>query len=157
MTAFQQGLTLNRIGILVREKSQSDSTGHDWWHIWRVWQMARRLAKAEQANLFVIGLAALLHDIADWKFHPESEGPRLAREMMEAETVPQEVIAHVCSIIATLSFKGSGVPTPMATTEGKVVQDADRLDAIGAIGIARVFIYGGIKIVSYTTLLFPHA
>lgn len=133
------------IASLVQERMLADSIGHDWWHIWRVWRLARRLAKAEGADLFVVALVVLLHDIADWKFHAESEGPRVARETMEAKGVSEADIIHVCSIIATVSFKGAGVATPMVTLEGKVVQDADRLDAIGALGIARNFTYGGNK------------
>jgi uncharacterized protein len=93
----------------------------------------------------VVALAALLHDIADWKFHAgdESLGPRRAAEWLSSLEVPAATIDHVCRIIAQLSFKGAGVSTPMDSLEGQVVQDADRLDAIGAIGIARAFAYGG--------------
>ena len=124
-----------------------DSSGHDWWHIWRVWQTALTLGRAEQADLFVVELAALLHDIADWKFHggDDSAGPRAAREWLAQFNVDAAIVDHVCEIIAGLSYKGAGVDTTMATLEGRVVQDADRLDAIGAIGIARAFAYGGAK------------
>lgn len=130
----------------VRARMAGDSS-HDWWHVWRVWQMARRLAAEEKADMLVVELGALLHDIADWKFHDgdESVGPRVAGEVLAAHGVSSEVIADVQEIIATVSFKGAGVATPMGTTEGKCVQDADRLDAVGAIGIARCFAYGGHK------------
>jgi uncharacterized protein len=122
-----------------------DSSGHDWWHIYRVWQMAVRLAEAEGADLFVVQLAALLHDIADWKFHGGdlTAGPKAARTWLESQQVDETTTMHVCEIIGLLSYKGSGVATDMPTLEGQVVQDADRLDAIGAIGIARAFAYGG--------------
>lgn len=123
----------------------ADSSGHDWWHIYRVWRMAVRLGQAEGADLYVVQLAALLHDIADWKFHDGdlTAGPRAARAWMESHNVDTATIEHVCEIIGQLSYKGAGVSTDMNTLEGQVVQDADRLDAIGAIGIARAFAYGG--------------
>ncbi len=130
----------------VRARMAGDSS-HDWWHVWRVWQLARRLAAEEGADTFVVELGALTHDIADWKFHDgdETVGPRVAGEVLSSHGVAPEVIAQVRDIVATISYKGAGVATPMATTEGKCVQDADRLDAIGAIGIARCFAYGGHK------------
>lgn len=136
-----------RTADYVREKMGHDSSGHDWWHIQRVWQTAVELAVAESANRYVVELAALLHDIADWKFAggDEHAGPRAARGWLESLNVDAAYVDHVCEIIATLSFKGAGVSTPMRTIEGQVVQDADRLDAIGAVGIARCFAYGGAK------------
>lgn len=138
---------VQRIANEIRVRFEGESSGHDWWHIYRVWKMARRLGEEEGANLFIVELAALLHDIADWKFHDGDDtlGPILAREFMLEHGISEEVTAQVCDIIATLSFKGAGVPTEMRTLEGKVVQDADRLDAIGAVGIARTFAYGGHK------------
>lgn len=129
----------------LRAAHAHDSSGHDWWHLWRVWQTARRLAQAEQADLEVVDLAALLHDVADWKFHggDDSVGPRLAREWLENMGASPDVVNHVAQIVAGVSYKGAGVATPMTTLEGRCVQDADRLDAIGAIGIARAFAYGG--------------
>lgn len=105
------------------------------------------LAEQESADSFVVELAALLHDIADWKFHDgdETAGPNAARSWLSECDVESEYIDQVCDIIATLSFKGAGVATPMRAIEGKVVQDADRLDAIGAVGIARCFAFGGAK------------
>ncbi|MFZ6015251.1 MAG: HD domain-containing protein [Patescibacteria group bacterium] len=124
-----------------------EGSGHDWWHVWRVWQMAKRLQSAEGGDLQIVELAALLHDIADWKFHDGDElaGGREARKWLESLAAPEPIIAHVCDIVDHISYKGAGVPTPMSTIEGKIVQDADRLDAIGAIGIARTFAYGGSK------------
>jgi uncharacterized protein len=129
----------------VRQLLAADSSGHDWWHVERVWKTARRLGEVEGAELFVVELAALLHDIADWKFHggDNTLGPRRAAEWLTDLGVEPTIVDHVAEIVAGLSFKGAGVATPMRTLEGQVVQDADRLDAIGAIGIARAFAYGG--------------
>ena len=131
----------------LRKLHDGDSSGHDWWHIWRVWQSALTLGREERADLFVVELAALLHDIADWKFHggDDTAGPRAAREWLAQFRVDAAIVDHVCEVIAGLSYKGAGVDTTMRTLEGRVVQDADRLDAIGAIGIARAFAYGGAK------------
>lgn len=105
----------------------------------------RTHAVEENANQDIVALGALLHDIADWKFHDgdEDAGPREARSILEQAGADPNVIEAVCDIVATISFKGAGVPDTMRTLEGKIVQDADRLDALGAIGIARVFAYGG--------------
>lgn len=129
----------------VRRTLAGDSSGHDWWHIDRVRRNARRLAQAENADPFVTELAALLHDIADWKFHggDDTAGPRAARSWLEQHPVDPSAVDHVCAIIAELSYKGAGVNTDMPTPEGRCVQDADRLDALGAIGIARAFAFGG--------------
>jgi uncharacterized protein len=131
----------------VRAKFSGESSGHDWWHVHRVWKTAVRIGTSEKADLFVVELAALLHDIADWKFHNGdiAAGPLAARAWLENLGVEESVIGHVCQIIQDISFKGEGVPTPMRSREGMVVQDADRLDAMGAIGIARAFAYGGYK------------
>ncbi|HYF09992.1 MAG TPA: HD domain-containing protein [Candidatus Paceibacterota bacterium] len=131
----------------VRETLEGEGSGHDWWHIYRVHANAVHIGEEEGADMFVVELAALLHDIADYKFHGGDEeiGPRTAREWLEKAGADEETIAHVCQIIRDISFKGAGVQTPMKTKEGMVVQDADRLEAIGAIGIARTFAYGGHK------------
>jgi uncharacterized protein len=136
---------LRRTEAFVRERLSGEGSGHDWWHMERVRRMALRLASEERADAYVVELAALLHDVADHKFHggDETAGPRAAREWLASLGVGEETIARVCAIIAELSFKGAGVPTPMSTPEGAVVQDADRLDAIGAIGVARAFAFGG--------------
>jgi uncharacterized protein len=119
----------------VREKLASESSGHDWWHIHRVRNNAMSIAAGEGASAYIVELAALLHDIADWKFH--------GGDMEAGLGVDEAVIAPVTEIIATVSYKGAGVATPMRTREGMCVQDGDRLDAIGAIGIGRTFAYGG--------------
>jgi len=129
----------------VKNKLSGDGSGHDWWHICRVRKIAVQIAARENADLFVVQLAALLHDIADWKFNDGdfNAGPKLAREWLEKLQVGEDIISQVCEIIKGVSFKGAGVTAKMSTTEGMIVQDADRLDAIGAIGIARTFAYGG--------------
>jgi len=129
----------------VREIMGEEGTGHDWWHIYRVLEMAKNIGQQEGANMFVVELAALLHDIADWKFHEgdDTVGPKLAREILTKHQVTSEVVEQVGEIVEKLSFKGAGVAAEMPTIEGKVVQDADRLDALGAIGVARTFAYGG--------------
>lgn len=136
---------------LVRERLFGEATGHDWFHTDRVRGMAIRLANEDESsatlNREVIELAALLHDLEDWKFHggDDKAGPLAARVWLEQHSVEPEIVDHVAEIIGAMSFKGAGVPTPMQTREGEIVQDADRLDAIGAIGIARTFAYGGHK------------
>ena len=134
---------LDSIRETVRQKLEKDSSGHDWLHIERVVTNALALGRAEGADLFIVELAALLHDLYDWKFG--EEGGEKTRALLEEYGVEKGVIEHVCSIIATLSFKGATKIIPMTTLEGQVVQDADRLDAIGAIGIGRCFAYGGSK------------
>ncbi|MBX2990668.1 MAG: HD domain-containing protein [Bacteroidetes bacterium] len=131
----------------VKAKLSGEGSGHDWFHVERVWKNARHIGTEEQVDMFIVELAALLHDIADWKFAggDDSAGPREARTWLESLKVDEETIAHVCDIIMNLSFKGAGVKSAMHTREGMVVQDADRLDALGAIGIARAFAYGGHK------------
>lgn len=129
----------------VRTELEKDSTGHDWWHIYRVTRTAKTIATEEGADLFVCELAALLHDIADEKLN-ESEAAGLAkvRSWLQTQQVDAATTEHVMEIISTMSFKGGNRP-PMRTLEGRVVRDADRLDALGAIGIARTFAYGGAK------------
>jgi uncharacterized protein len=121
--------------------------GHDWWHIYRVWQQARHIAAKETVNGLVVELGALLHDIADSKFHngDESIGPAKAAAFLQTLAVPAEVITQVENIVRHISFKGGNQEKTFHSPELAVVQDADRLDAIGAIGIARAFNYGGFK------------
>ena len=146
-------MTSHQIHILqltaqyVQETLQGAEAGHDWWHIQRVWNNTRTLAQQESVDSYVAELAALLHDIADSKFHngDESIGPRTARRWLEQQDLPQETINHVVAIIENISFKGGNTEKNHDSPELDVVQDADRLDAIGAIGIARAFHYGGFK------------
>jgi len=131
----------------IKDRLSGDATGHDWFHIERVWKMAKALADAESADQETAELGALLHDVADWKFYggDETEGPRQARKWLESIAAPADKVSAIVKIVEGVSYKGAGVETPMDTIEGRVVQDADRLDAIGAIGIARTFAYGGAK------------
>ena len=131
----------------VKEKLQGAEGGHDWFHIQRVYKNALLIAKTESCDLNVVALGALLHDIADSKFHDGDEtiGPRTARQFLESQNVNDDVIVHVIHIIENISFKGGNFEKKFSSIELNIVQDADRLDAIGAIGIARCFNYGGFK------------
>lgn len=131
----------------VQDRLKFAEAGHDWWHIQRVWNHTKMILQTEQADSFVCELAALLHDIADSKFHngDETIGPRVAGEFLASVGVEEEVIEHVRQIILNMSFKASLGEVTFHSKELEVVQDADRLDAIGAIGIARAFNYGGYK------------
>lgn len=121
--------------------------GHDWFHIERVYKNAVLIAASENCDLEIVQLGALLHDIADSKFHDGDEtiGPRTARTFLESEKVAPATMDHVIAIIENISFKGGKVERQFSSIELDIVQDADRLDAIGAIGIARTFNYGGFK------------
>jgi uncharacterized protein len=131
----------------VKQELKNAEGGHDWWHIERVWKTAKHIAKSEEVDLLVIELSALLHDIADSKFHDgdESIGPQKARAFLHTLEIEDNVINHVIRIIENISFKGGKEAQTFQSTELDVVQDADRLDALGAIGIARTFNYGGFK------------
>ena len=131
----------------VQETLKNAEGGHDWWHIYRVWNLSKQIAKTENVDGFIVELGALLHDIADSKFHngDESIGPKKAREFLLSLNVSDDVIAHVENIISNISFKGGNELQKFKSLELDVIQDADRLDAIGAIGIARAFSYGGYK------------
>ncbi len=128
----------------VRGELENEASGHDWWHIARVTNMAKHIAEQEGADVFICEMAALLHDIADEKLNKGGEevGLRRVKDWLEGHHADQETIDTIIEIISTMSFKGGNRP-PMTTIEGMVVQDADRLDAIGAIGIARTFAYAG--------------
>jgi uncharacterized protein len=121
--------------------------GHDWWHVYRVWTTSKYIAQFEDVDVFIVELGALLHDIADSKFHGGNEdiGPQKAKEFLQSEGVSDEIISHVQNIIQNISFKGGKLPQNFKSIELDVIQDADRLDAVGAIGIARAFNYGGHK------------
>ena len=121
--------------------------GHDWFHIERVYKNALLIAESEKCDMEIVQLGALLHDIADSKFYngDESIGPKTARAFLESEKVEPTIIDHVIAIIENISFKGGKVERQFSSIELDIVQDADRLDAIGAIGIARTFNYGGFK------------
>lgn len=145
MNTDTQEAILSKTADYVRAELESDSTGHDWWHIYRVKRNAIIIAEQEGGDIFVIQLAALLHDIADWKFHhgDDSLSPRVAEQWLNQCGVDEVTVAHVTRIIREMNFRGAAVETKLSTLEGKVVQDADWLEALGAIGIARTFAYGG--------------
>ncbi|WP_321307357.1 HD domain-containing protein [Marinifilum fragile] len=138
---------INQTVEFVKQTLANAEGGHDWWHIYRVWKTAKHLAQDEKVDLFVVELGALLHDIADSKFHngDESVGPKKAREFLSSQQVDEDVIVHVEQIISNISFKGGKESQKFKSLELDVIQDADRMDAIGAIGIARTFNYGGHK------------
>lgn len=140
-------LIINKTKEYVKSKLGGEGTGHDWFHTLRVYKTSVFMGEKENADLFVVGLTSLLHDIADWKFNDGNSdiGPSLSRQWLESLSVDDNIINMVCKIIRTMSFKGGTTNAQQETIEGKVVQDADRLDAIGAIGIARTFAYGGYK------------
>ena len=130
-------LITNKTMEYVKSKLEGEGTGHDFFHILRVYKTALYISKKEGADSFVVGLTALLHDIADWKFNDGNSdiGPRLTKDWLESLEVDDVIINKITMIIRTMSFKGGTTNSKQETIEGKVVQDADRLDAIGAIGI----------------------
>jgi uncharacterized protein len=126
----------------IKQEFGDDSSGHDWWHIYRVWKNAVTICKREKADMFIVQL----HDLDDWKFNEsEDETPQRAKAWMVFCNVDPQSIEAVCEIIMHISYKGAQVENKMRSLEGFIVQDADRLDAIGAIGIGRAFAYGGYK------------
>ncbi len=132
----------------VRSAMPEEGTGHDWWHVYRVWKTSLRIAKHEKgADLFVVQLGALFHDIADWKFHGGDElaGERVTRTWLKKAGVDKETIGKVCHIVANVDSMDVVGKNAIRSLEGRIVQDADWLDALGAIGIARVFAFGGHK------------
>lgn len=133
--------------LFVKQKLENAEAGHDWFHIERVYKNAILIAEGEACDLTIVKLGALLHDIADSKFNDgdESIGPKLAQSFLESQKASKEVIEHIVNIIENISFKGGNFEKKFTSKELEIVQDADRLDAIGAIGIARTFNYGGFK------------
>jgi uncharacterized protein len=138
---------INRVIKFVKKELQNSEGGHDWFHIERVYKNALLISKTEKVDLFVVSLGALLHDIADAKFHhgDETIGPKIAKDFLISEGVSEEIIEQIVAIIENVSFKGGNKQQTYFSNELNVVQDADRLDAMGAIGIARCFNYGGFK------------
>jgi len=131
---------------MIKEKFTGEGSGHDWWHIYRVWQNAKTIASKENVDQYIVELGALLHDIADWKANNGDEkiGGVESRKWLESIGVEEDTILQVVHIVDKVSFKGGIEQNKMKSLEGKVVQDADRLDAIGAIGIARCFVGAGV-------------
>ncbi|HCQ12220.1 HD domain-containing protein [Flavobacterium sp.] len=133
--------------LFVKQKLENAEAGHDWFHIERVYKNALLIAQDEVCDIQIVKLGALLHDIADSKFNDgdETVGPKVAREFLESQNASEEIIVHVVNIIENISFKGGNFEKKFTSKELEIVQDADRLDALGAIGIARTFNYGGFK------------
>ena len=131
----------------VKSTLENAEGGHDWFHILRVWNNSKLIANNENVDEFIVELGALLHDIADSKFHngDETVGPKVARKFLETQQVEETIIQHIENIITNISYKGGNFEQKFTSQELAVIQDADRLDAIGAIGIARCFNYGGFK------------
>ncbi len=144
---MNQEMILQKTRAFVKETLADAEGGHDWWHIYRVWKTAKYIAKSENVDTFIVELGALLHDIADFKFNDGDEtiGPRKAREFLSSLNVEETVIVHIENIVFHISFKGALHDQTFKSLELDVIQDADRLDAMGAIGIARTFNYGGHK------------
>ncbi len=128
----------------IRECFEGEGSGHDWWHVYRVTNLALKLAAQEGGDVFIIEMAALLHDLDDWKLVKENHESRTDAWLKKME-IPAEDLKMILDLIEQVSFKGAGVETKAGSLEAQIVQDADRLDAIGAIGIARTFAYGGYK------------
>lgn len=131
----------------VKEKLEGAEAGHDWFHIERVWKLSKKIAEKEECNVEVVELSALLHDIADPKFHngDETLALKISREFLESQNASEDIIEQVLFIIKNISFKNRGEAPENLPIELKIVQDADRIDAIGAIGIGRTFNFGGFK------------
>lgn len=131
----------------VKKHLKNAEGGHDWFHIERVWKLSKKIAATEDCNFLVVELSALLHDIADPKFHNGNEtlALEISRRFMEQQNVPEDMICQVLFVIRYISFKNQKETPASIPVELKIVQDADRLDAIGAIGIARTFNFGGFK------------
>ena len=137
---------LQKTADYIKQEFSDDSSGHDWWHIYRVWKNAVTICERESGDSFIVQLAALLHDLDDWKFNDSGdETPLRAKAWLDSFSIDPSITDRVCRIITHISYKGAGVKNKMDSLEGFIVQDADRLDAIGAIGIARAFAYGGYK------------
>ncbi|MCW1146826.1 HD domain-containing protein [Flavobacterium lacisediminis] len=138
---------INNTILFVKNQLINAEGGHDWFHIERVYKNALLIAESEDCDVTVVKLGALLHDIADSKFHggDETVGPKTAKVFLESQNVSEDIILHVIAIIENISFKGGNFEKKFNSKELEIVQDADRLDAIGAIGIARTFNYGGFK------------
>ena len=143
---MSQNLIQNTIDF-VKEKLEGAEAGHDWFHMERVWKLSKKIATAETCNLKVVELSALLHDIADPKFHDGDEtlALKISNEFLQSQNVSAEIIEQVLFIIKNISFKNREEAPDILPIELQIVQDADRIDAIGAIGIARTFNYGGFK------------
>lgn len=143
---MDKNLMIEMTKDFVKQKLYGEGSGHDWFHIERVYNLSKYIAEKENADLFIVEMTALLHDIDDWKFSKGTDtNTTVTENFLTSINVSTDDINKIISIIKTMSFKGGVVDSSQSSIEGKVVQDADRLDAIGAIGIARTFAYGGSK------------
>ncbi|HBC04092.1 MAG TPA: HD domain-containing protein [Aequorivita sp.] len=147
MASFSSEEIIKKTIAFVKNELQNAEGGHDWFHIERVYKNALLISESEKVDRTIVSLGALLHDIADSKFHNDDEtiGPKKARQFLKTQNISEEIIAHVIKIIENVSYKGGNQTQKFHSKELEVVQDADRLDALGAIGIARTFNYGGFK------------
>jgi uncharacterized protein len=147
MASFSSEEIIKNTIAFVKNELQNAEGGHDWFHIERVYKNALLISESEKVDRTIVSLGALLHDIADSKFHNDDEtiGPKKARQFLKTQNISEEIIAHVIKIIENVSYKGGNQTQKFHSKELEVVQDADRLDALGAIGIARTFNYGGFK------------
>ncbi len=143
----REEIIIEQTVTFVKRELAGAESGHDWWHIYRVWKLAAHIAEKEKADLFVVSLGALLHDIADAKFHngDETVGPQKAKHFLQSLSLPEDIISKILNIIRFVSFKNRDEKPDDDSPALQIVQDADRLDALGAIGIARAFSYGGFK------------
>lgn len=143
----EQTEIINKTANYVKEALEGAEGGHDWWHILRVWNNAKHIGEKEDVDMYIVELGALLHDIADSKFHNGDEeiGPATAKKFLESINVDEGVVDHVENIVKHVSYKNRFEENKWSSPELKVVQDADKLDALGAIGIGRTFVFGGHK------------
>jgi uncharacterized protein len=146
MEAFEKQ-AIDQTIVFVKKTLENAESGHDWWHVYRVWNAAKTIAKNENCNLFVVELASLLHDIADQKFHNGNEelASQMSQNFLESIGIDLGKVEQVVKIIQHVSFKGGNYKSSYTSKELEIVQDADSLDAMGAIGIARTFNYGGFR------------
>jgi uncharacterized protein len=140
-------ILITKTAEFVKKELHGAEGGHDWWHIQRVWNLAKKINENENGNWLVVELGSILHDVADYKFHggDEERGPAVAKCFLRSLKIDGEIIDHICQIISNISFKGGNEIRQFRSLELDIIQDADRLDAMGAIGIARAFNYGGYK------------
>ncbi len=139
---------LKQTALYIQELFQTDSTGHDWWHVYRVWQVAKTIARQEGgADMFIVEMAALLHDLGDYKLSQQGEetAAQAIEQYLAKFSLPAEIVDAIITVVDKVSFSKNVGKDEKISLEAQIVRDADRLDALGAIGIARVFSYGGAK------------
>jgi len=142
-----ESIIIKKTVEFIKKELHGAEGGHDWWHTQRVWNLAKKINETEKGDFFVVELGSLLHDVADYKFHDgdEETGPAVAKGFLRSLKVAEDITDHICQIISNISFKGGNEIRQFRSLELDIIQDADRLDAMGAIGIARAFNYGGYK------------